>query len=274
MPDDVIGQHLSQMLRERRAYGKYRGFVVDNDDPQRLARVRVQVPSLLGEAETDWALPCLPCGGLENQGFFTVPDIGTQVWVEFEGGNLDYPIWTGTFWQQEADIPEEVKEDQTTTKLWRTPGGHVLLLEDCGGEETVRLEHSGGAKLEMDAEGNLELANNDSEKLVLSAQEQSLNLEDRHGNRLILDSTGVTLEDMNGNRFSLRTSGITIETGGTISLNGTLVELGGSGGEPIIKGQSLLTLLATHVHPTGVGPSGPPVPQGEMSTLSLKVTSA
>nr|WP_320010948.1 phage baseplate assembly protein V [uncultured Desulfobulbus sp.] len=274
MPDDVIEQHLSQMLRERRAYGKYRGFVVDNNDPQRLARVRVRVPSLLGEAETDWALPCLPCGGLENQGFFTVPDIGAQVWVEFEGGNLNYPIWTGTFWQQEADIPEEVKADQTTTKLWRTPGGHVFLLEDCGGEEIVRLEHSGGAMLEMDAEGNVELHTNGEEKLVLSAAEQSLSLEDQHGNTLTMNNRGIQLEDMNGNRFTMETSGITIESGGTITLNGTVVALGGSGGEPIIKGQSLLTLLATHVHPTGVGPSGPPVPQGEMSTLSLKVTSA
>ena len=63
MPDD-LQQQLAQNLGQRRAYGKYRGFVIDNADPERLARVKLRVPSLLGEAESGWALPCLPCGGL------------------------------------------------------------------------------------------------------------------------------------------------------------------------------------------------------------------
>jgi Uncharacterized protein conserved in bacteria len=118
MPDD-LQQQLAQNLGQRRAYGKYRGFVTDNADPERLARVKLRVPSLLGEAESGWALPCLPCGGLSNQGFFAVPGVGAQVWVEFEGGNLDFPIWTGTFWQQSGDAPTEA-QDPPTTQVLRT----------------------------------------------------------------------------------------------------------------------------------------------------------
>jgi len=99
MPDGLQRQ-LAQTLNQRRAFGKYRGFVNDNADPEKLARVKLRVPALLGEAETGWALPCLPCGGLANQGFFSVPGVGAQVWVELEGGNLEFTIWTGTFWKK------------------------------------------------------------------------------------------------------------------------------------------------------------------------------
>jgi len=68
----------------------------------------------------------------------------------------------------------------------------------------------------------------------------------------------------------MASAGINV-SGQKIVIKGSQVMLAGDGGEPIIKGQSFLTLFATHVHPTAMGPSGPPVPQGEMSTLSQKV---
>jgi phage baseplate assembly protein gpV len=272
MADD-LQQQLAQNLRERRAFGKYRGFVTDNVDPQKLARVKLRVPSLLGEAETDWALPCLPCGGMTNRGLFSVPETGAQVWVEFEGGNLDFPIWTGTFWQQTEDIPEEV-QDQPTTWVLRTTRGHVLLLEDKDGSETVRLLHASGAQLEMDKDDKVQLTDNNEDRLILDPQNGKVILEDASGNTLTMENSGITMEDANGNKMTMAASGITLSTSGTLSLEGSMVQMGGSGGEPVIKGSTFLTMLATHVHPSSMGPTGPPVPQGEMSSLSTKVTSA
>lgn len=86
---------------ERRFYGKYRGFVVDNADSEQLGRLKLQVPSVLGEeVVTGWALPCLPYGGGANQGFLFIPEVGAGVWVEFEEGDLEFPIWVGTFWSK------------------------------------------------------------------------------------------------------------------------------------------------------------------------------
>jgi hypothetical protein len=88
----------------RRYYGKFRGLVVDNLDPMQIGRIMAQVPDVLGETPSSWAMPCVPAAGIEA-GCFVVPPIGSQVWIEFEQGNPDWPIWTGGFWGTVADVP-------------------------------------------------------------------------------------------------------------------------------------------------------------------------
>ena len=80
-----------------RYYGKYRGTVLVNIDPLQIGRIMAQVPDVFGETPTSWAMPCVPAAGIQA-GCFVVPPIGSQVWIEFEQGDPDYPIWTGGFW--------------------------------------------------------------------------------------------------------------------------------------------------------------------------------
>jgi uncharacterized protein involved in type VI secretion and phage assembly len=84
--------------------GKYRGTVINNIDPMQQGRIQVMVPDVSGVALSSWAMPCVPLAGLQN-GFFTVPIIGSGVWVEFEKGDPDYPVWTGCFFGSPADVP-------------------------------------------------------------------------------------------------------------------------------------------------------------------------
>jgi hypothetical protein len=88
----------------QRYYGKYRGLVIENIDPEQIGRILVQVPDVLGELPSSWAMPCVPAAGIQS-GIFAVPPIGSQVWIEFEQGDRDYPIWTGGFWGLVADVP-------------------------------------------------------------------------------------------------------------------------------------------------------------------------
>ena len=89
---------------ERKFYGKHRGTVLNNIDPMQKARLLVQVPDVLGLGISSWAMPCVPLAGIQ-MGSFVVPIIGSLVWVEFEGGNPDYPIWSGCFWGSAGEIP-------------------------------------------------------------------------------------------------------------------------------------------------------------------------
>ncbi|MCB1964383.1 MAG: baseplate assembly protein [Rhodocyclaceae bacterium] len=85
-------------------FGKYRGMVLNNIDPMQQGRLQVQVPDVAGLAPASWAMPCVPLAGLQN-GMMALPVIGSGVWVEFEQGNPDHPIWVGCFWGSAAEVP-------------------------------------------------------------------------------------------------------------------------------------------------------------------------
>ncbi|TCL69499.1 phage baseplate assembly protein V [Rhizobium sp. BK251] len=85
-------------------FGKYRGTVINNVDPMQIGRIQAMVPDLAGFVPGTWAMPCVPVAGI-NTGVFTVPMIGAGVWVEFERGDPDYPIWVGGYWGSAAEVP-------------------------------------------------------------------------------------------------------------------------------------------------------------------------
>jgi hypothetical protein len=84
-------------------YGKYRGVVINNVDPMMIGRIQAIVPDVSPIPGT-WAMPCVPWAGI-NTGLFTVPPIGAGVWMEFEKGDPDYPIWVGGYWGTAAEVP-------------------------------------------------------------------------------------------------------------------------------------------------------------------------
>jgi uncharacterized protein involved in type VI secretion and phage assembly len=125
---------------EGRFYGKYRGLVVDNQDPEHLGRLTLRVPSVLGnEVVTGWAMPCVPYGGAPEQGFVCIPDPGAGVWVEFEAGDLEFPIWVGMFWSKPGGKSELPNSSQTppTRKIIQTKKGHTIQFEDGDNEERI-----------------------------------------------------------------------------------------------------------------------------------------
>jgi hypothetical protein len=117
-----------------RFYGKYRGTVLINIDPLQIGRIMAQVPDVYGETPSTWALPCVPAAGIQG-GMFIVPPIGSQVWMEFEQGDPDYPIWTGGFWGTVADAPvfatapPPIPPGQNI--VLQTTGQNMLLLSDA-----------------------------------------------------------------------------------------------------------------------------------------------
>ena len=121
-----------------RHYGKYRGTVRDNADPLQQARLLVEVSGLPGNPSTTWALPCLPPGVTA-----TLPAIDSLVWVEFEAGDLSYPIWNGVFWTDSAQVPASL----------RTPGVPGTGEAPMQAPETIQLATRDGANLQIDAHG-------------------------------------------------------------------------------------------------------------------------
>ena len=149
-------------------YGKFRGVVSDNKDPNNLGRVRAKVQDVFGEDESGWAMPAVPFAG--NQvGFYMIPPVNASVWIEFEHGNPDYPIWSGCFWSP-AEMPlSPVTVDK---KVIRTTSG-TITLDDSPGSASVTIETTKGLKIKMDSQG-IELSNG-SQTVKLTTSSVSVN---------------------------------------------------------------------------------------------------
>ena len=87
-------------------WGKYRGTVVNNLDPEQRGRIQAIVPAVTGLILSTWAMPCVPFAG-KTEGFFFVPQTGAAVWMEYEDGDPDKPIWVGGFWGLSAEVPPQ-----------------------------------------------------------------------------------------------------------------------------------------------------------------------
>jgi len=156
-------------MNERKYWGKYRGTVSSNADPESRGRVQVKVPDVLGEQDSTWALPCVPYAG-NKVGLFLVPPEGALVWVEFEQGDPDYPIWTGCFWSQD-DVPDGAGD--ADVKMLKTDVGTVTI-DDSDDQSSITIQTSGGLKIVMDSNG-ISISSNDSQKIVLSDDSVSIN---------------------------------------------------------------------------------------------------
>jgi uncharacterized protein involved in type VI secretion and phage assembly len=132
--------------------GKFRGVVTDIQDPLMIGRIRATVPDVYGSDESGWAVPCLPFGG-QSVGFFALPTKGAGVWIEFEHGDPDYPIWSGCWYGSIADVPPVLLVPPYKKVLVITPAGHSIMLDDTPGVGGITLKTADGAKFEMTSIG-------------------------------------------------------------------------------------------------------------------------
>lgn len=118
----------------RQYFGKYRGTVINNVDPLGKGRLLVQVPDVAGLTPSTWAMPCVPLAGPLN-GVYALPIIGSGVWVEFEQGDPDHPIWVGCFWGGSKEVPPLAKSVPPLVPgiTMQTPLGNGIMISDLPG---------------------------------------------------------------------------------------------------------------------------------------------
>jgi uncharacterized protein involved in type VI secretion and phage assembly len=154
-------------------YGKFRGVVTDNEDPLKIGRIRAAVPDVYGTEPGGWAMPCAPFGGATT-GFFALPTVGTGVWVEFEHGDPDYPIWAGSWWGSAEEMPPLVAAAPPSMVTIQSAGGSSITINDTPEVAGVVLKTVGGATITMGTTG-IEIDNGEGAKITLSGPQVSIN---------------------------------------------------------------------------------------------------
>jgi Type VI secretion system/phage-baseplate injector OB domain len=138
-------------------YGKYRGKVTKNDDPSNLGRIRALVPDVFDDEESPWALPCTPYAG-NKVGFFFIPPVDANVWIEFEKGQRDSPIWSGCFW---ADGELDKDKAVPNIKMIKTDFATITIDDSSTTSQQFSIETTSGLKIVMDSY-EIELSNGSS----------------------------------------------------------------------------------------------------------------
>jgi uncharacterized protein involved in type VI secretion and phage assembly len=154
--------------QRQRFYGKYRGVVTDNRDPNNLGRIRARVQDVYGDEESGWAMPSVPYAG-SRVGLYLIPPQRASVWIEFEHGDPDYPVWSGCFWAASEMPLSPVSPDK---KVLKTDAG-TLTFDDTQGAGGITIETTAGLKIKMDQNG-IEISNG-AQKILLSASSVSVN---------------------------------------------------------------------------------------------------
>ncbi|TNH27819.1 hypothetical protein FHG89_17090 [Micromonospora orduensis] len=232
-------------------FGKYSGVVKDNRDADKLGIVQVSVPTVFPAEEQVPARAALPYG------MFFVPEKETNIWVEFEGGDSNSPLWTGVQHVPGSWAPEAAK-NPPTVRAFKTAAGHLLIFDDTDGSESIVLTDGVNAhRLTFDADG-----------VVLT--------DGKNSHAITLDANGIKVTDgVNHHEIELGSSAVTVKHGAGVAkvtleaasakaeAGAAKVELGPSGATvdgPVIMLGAGASLPLLRLGDQGIGNLGAPVP--------------
>jgi len=270
-----------------RYYGMYRGTCMSTEDPEEQYRIQVRVPAVTGkDTHGSWAWPIAKWAGRDS-GDVCVPDEGDPVVVVFENGHKDHPMYIGGWWPKpEGDNfgagMDAYTDGKPTKRIFKTKAGHELSFEDDPENLSCKLvwhdpEDDKYSFFAFTKEGSLQMANHKGCFVELRAEDddERVMIMDKAGNLITQDKDGTNVVDPSGNVVNLKKDGPTqiiapkavVINSPTVSVKTGGMEVGNAVIESSVKGTSwlawwtstVLTWLATHTHPTGVGPSLPPI---------------
>ena len=157
-------------------FGKYRGTVVNNIDPLQMGRIQAQVPGALGDGISSWAMPCVPAAGMQT-GVFVLPAVGSGVWMEFEGGDTDKPVWTGGFWGHAGEVPALALAPAipgSPNIVLKTLGQNSVVISDVPGTGGIMLKSTTGAMILVNDVG-ITISNGKGATIVMAGPTVTIN---------------------------------------------------------------------------------------------------
>lgn len=157
-------------------WGKYRGMVLNNVDPMQMGRLMVQVPDVTSLIPGTWAMPCVPVAGIQN-GMVALPMIGSGVWIEYEQGDPDFPIWVGCFWGSAAEVPalSHLTPPAISAISFQTPLQNGLTISDLPGPTGgIMLKSTTGASIIVNDTG-IYIQNGKGASIVMAGPSVTIN---------------------------------------------------------------------------------------------------
>jgi uncharacterized protein involved in type VI secretion and phage assembly len=168
---------MSQDLTPKKFYGKYRGTVLNTADPLLIGRIQAMVPDVLGPVPSSWAMPCFPVGG-KQYGVFALPQIGAGVWVEFEQGDPNFPIWSGCWYGVPGEPPASalLVPPLVPGIVLQTTTQHTIMVSDAPGPTGgIIIKTTLGAMISMNDEIGITISNGKGATILMTGASVIIN---------------------------------------------------------------------------------------------------
>ncbi|MBL0701878.1 MAG: hypothetical protein JJV91_00145 [Desulfosarcina sp.] len=201
---DLLTDEDEERSRTKRINGIVTGIVTNNRDEEGLGRIKVNFPWLSEENETDWAKVMSFMGGKERGGFF-LPEVGDEVLVAFEQGDINYPYVIGALWNNEDKPPEINSDGKNNIRKIRSRSGHEIIFndDDNSKQEKIEIHTNGGHKILLDD----------------SAGQEKIEIIDKTGsNKMTIDSVQNSISIESSTQIKIKSQVIEIEAGATMTI--------------------------------------------------------
>lgn len=197
-----------------RSYGVVTGVVTNNQDPEKLGRVRVRFPWLSHEEESPWARVAMPMAG-KDRGLWLLPEVDDEVLVAFEQGDARFPYVVGALWSRNAPPPETNGDGKNALRVLRSRSGHVVRLDDTDGEEKIEI---------VDAARKCSIVIGTSQNTITLSCEGDLTLESKSG-KLVLKANGVEVASRDDVKVEAQGELELKASGGNVTVKGAAINL-------------------------------------------------
>jgi uncharacterized protein involved in type VI secretion and phage assembly len=211
MSPDLLGQ--ANRSNGRRIYGVAVGLVIDNKDPQALGRVRLKLPALSDDEIGHWARIAVLMAGADRGTVF-LPEVGDEVLVAFEHGDIARPYVLGGLWNGQDKPPETNADGKNNLRLVKSRSGHLIRLDDSDGAEKIEIvDKSGGNRITIDTANNA-ITITSAADVTIDAPQGTLKL------------SAQTIEIASSANTEVKAQGnLTLEASGNTTLKGAMVNI-------------------------------------------------
>jgi uncharacterized protein involved in type VI secretion and phage assembly len=198
-----------------RIYGVVVGVVTNNQDPDKLGRVKVKFPWLSADHESNWARIACPMAG-NDRGFFFLPEVDDEVLVAFEHGRVEFPYVVGALYNGKDKPPGDNDDGKNNLRSLKSRSGHTLTLDDTDGKEKIRI---------VDAKGKESIVFDTAESTITITADKDLTIESKNGRLLLKGAKGIEITSDGGPGKLKVGKDLDVEGGGQVNVKGSTINL-------------------------------------------------
>jgi uncharacterized protein involved in type VI secretion and phage assembly len=210
---DILDDSSEELTRSETIYGVVPAIVTNIKDEEKLGRIKVNFPWLAESSETDWVRVMSPYAG-SSRGIYFLPEVGDEVLVAFQKGQVSAPYVIGSLWSNKAKPPEENADGKNAIKMIKTKGGHTITLDETDSKGKVEIKSNAGHTITLDD----------------ASGKENVLIKDKSGsNKITIDAVKNAISIESSLEMTLKATNITVEATGNLNLKGALIKMEASG---------------------------------------------